>query len=434
MTIPSVSSSQLSALMRQHGHAGWGQACVEHGKSFLSGGTLYTCDPALVRTVLLERVHTEKRSRVYQFLRNLPGADGVLFRDGESWLRQTRAVQPAFKASQLSSHAAWMHAHTVQHLRALSDGTPRADLYRDMVELGVNTVLHVGYGLRVDEPAVCRYARQLLDYKSHTMNQDPRRRLDLLGMGLEKLLHLPMLLHNYWEESRMVRRMRDTVATLRDAGAPDRPGWMRDIAGADFGLPEATDALNHIYGAFNAIDYVVTCALHELARRPAWQQRLRDEVTRVLGEAGPVHDDLGRLPDVQRFFLEVLRRYPVAMAVLRRAGAAFEHDGQTFPAAQEVALMLYALHHHPDFWDRPDEFDPDRWATPQPREPFSFVPFLHGPRKCTGQQLAELHFLVVICAVVRHVELTVDAPLLRTPYAIPRIAQVLPYRMRVLAA
>ena len=39
--------------------------------------------------------------------------------------------------------------------------------------------------------------------------------------------------------------------------------------------------------------------------------------------------------------------------------------------------------------------------------PFSYIPFLDGPRKCIGRDLAELEFLVVIATLVRGFDLDV---------------------------
>jgi cytochrome P450 len=47
-------------------------------------------------------------------------------------------------------------------------------------------------------------------------------------------------------------------------------------------------------------------------------------------------------------------------------------------------------HRHPDFWERPDVFDPERLAPERAagRHRFAYFPFGGGPRVCIGNQFA----------------------------------------------
>src|SRR5204863_4898800 len=148
-----------------------------------------------------------------------------------------------------------------------------------------------------------------------------------------------------------------------------------------------------LFGAFATTDFFMTCALFEPGRRPDWQERLRAALRAVRKEGacvGPA--DLAALPDTMGFMKEVLRLYPALMVVARRTGEPLEVRGRVFPAGTEVVLMIRALHTHPDLWEAPLAFDPERWRrAPCPRVEFSYVPFLEGPRQCYGRHLAELY-------------------------------------------
>jgi cytochrome P450 len=102
------------------------------------------------------------------------------------------------------------------------------------------------------------------------------------------------------------------------------------------------------------------------------------------------------------------------------------------PSGSEVMIILYALHHHPDYWDEPEVFNPDRWRiAPQPKAPGSYVPFLAGPRQCVGKHLAELHFGVVLSALLRHYDIAaLDYAVQMTPYLIPRFDRAIPFVVR----
>jgi cytochrome P450 len=60
-----------------------------------------------------------------------------------------------------------------------------------------------------------------------------------------------------------------------------------------------------------------------------------------------------------------------------------------FPEGTLVGVGIYAIHHHPDFWEEPFTFKPKRWlknSMEESRVPYS--PFGHGPRSCIGKPLA----------------------------------------------
>jgi cytochrome P450 len=199
------------------------------------------------------------------------------------------------------------------------------------------------------------------------------------------------------------------------------------------------------------VDYVTTAALYELSRHPQWRQRLRAELQQALApDAVPTPADRPRLPLTWAVIEETLRLYPVAMGIFRQTGTEIRTgtgaplavdagdggavDGEALPAGTQVVILPYALHRHPDFWEDPHTFDPERWRRPPvPRVPHTYIPFLRGPRRCLGRHLAEMQLLVVVSTLVRHFQLDVlDPEAQTTPFLIPRYAADLPFRIRPL--
>src|SRR5437660_8962380 len=92
-----ASGAELNHLLEQRRQRGWLDMVLRHGRTFRVGRRILTCEPALVRELLLERVHTERRSFSHHAVsRVTPGSAGLLFYEGERWLRHLRAAMPVF--------------------------------------------------------------------------------------------------------------------------------------------------------------------------------------------------------------------------------------------------------------------------------------------------------------------------------------------------
>jgi cytochrome P450 len=68
----------------------------------------------------------------------------------------------------------------------------------------------------------------------------------------------------------------------------------------------------------------------------------------------------------------------------------------------------WVTHRHPAFWDKPDEFRPERFlpghAPDRPK--FAYFPFGGGPRVCIGNTFALMEGALVLAALVQRFQLS----------------------------
>lgn len=421
-------SRHVRALLLEKGPAAFTEMALTYGRTFRHAGLVATCEPEIVRALLMERPHAERRAPVHKVMGLFPGANGILFMDGPKWLRRARAVMPVFRQPAVDAFAASIHETTMAHVARWRTGR-QPDLFDAVQQLGAAAILRMGYGLDPGDPHAAALGRAVVDYKQFTMAPDSRR-LDEFGLVPSKLLALPKIAAGIVAMHRKARAVEAAVGRLREAAPTGngRPDWVNRLAEAGLRDKELADELNHLYGAYSAIDYVVAAALYELGRRPELAARLRRELATSGVDAPPSRAQLARLPLTGGFILEILRRYPVTMGAVRMTGAPLQIDGETIPAGTQVMILLHALHHHPDFWDDPEELRPERWmASPAPRVPFSYVPFLDGSRKCIGRHMAEMQLLVVLAAVLRAFDVRVFGEAVLREFIIPRFVRPIPF-------
>jgi cytochrome P450 len=76
--------------------------------------------------------------------------------------------------------------------------------------------------------------------------------------------------------------------------------------------------------------------------------------------------------------------------------------GRKVRAGGQVVISPWHLHRHERIWERPDAFDPDRWAG-EAREASreGYLPFSRGPRVCPGAGFAMLEGTLMLAHLVR---------------------------------
>lgn len=137
----------------------------------------------------------------------------------------------------------------------------------------------------------------------------------------------------------------------------------------------------------------LTFAWYLLSQHPDILARLHAELDTVLQGRAPTVADLPQLPFTQQVFKEAMRLYPAApIAGPRRVLADTTLGGYHIPAGARLITSIYNIHHHPALWENPLAFDPDRFAPERSagRHHLAFMPFGAGPRKCIGNNLAEM--------------------------------------------
>jgi cytochrome P450 len=107
-------------------------------------------------------------------------------------------------------------------------------------------------------------------------------------------------------------------------------------------------------------------------------------------------DAAERLSFTHQVLQESLRLYPPGWLLTRRSIDADELGGFVVPPRTDVFISPYLLHRHPDFWDDPESFRPQRFAAIDAggRHRFAYIPFAVGPRHCIGENLAMFEMLV----------------------------------------
>lgn len=69
-----------------------------------------------------------------------------------------------------------------------------------------------------------------------------------------------------------------------------------------------------------------------------------------------------------------------------------------------MALAPYLTHRHPDFWDNPEGFAPDRWLGDSPRARAAYLPFGAVARQCIGGAFAVLEACLMLATLAQRAQ------------------------------
>ncbi|XP_070566065.1 1,25-dihydroxyvitamin D(3) 24-hydroxylase, mitochondrial-like [Ptychodera flava] len=147
--------------------------------------------------------------------------------------------------------------------------------------------------------------------------------------------------------------------------------------------------------------------LYELARHPEVQEKLFEEIERVIPEGEvPNTTHINKMPYLKASIKETLRIYPPAISVSRR----LDHDvvvrGYNIPAEELINLQVMHMCRDPSIFTEPMKFMPERWSRQENDvHAFAALPFGFGPRMCLGRRLAELEMHLLVARIIKNFRL-----------------------------
>jgi cytochrome P450 len=81
--------------------------------------------------------------------------------------------------------------------------------------------------------------------------------------------------------------------------------------------------------------------------------------------------------------------------------------GKAHEIRTEIYVPPYFIQRHPDLWEEPDLFNPDRFRPEisKHRHRLATIPFSAGPRNCIGALFARVEMQIHLLIIARHLRL-----------------------------
>ena len=331
--------------------------------------------------------------------------NGLVTNDGEDWARQRRLMQPVFANRAIDKFDIVINDMTAQ--LATQWAAKRADetvwLDRDMSRVTFQVVSRTLFGADIDDAA-----DEMVEIL-HIVNQHPLR-LSALAT-LYPWIPVP----SNFRFRRIKQRLNDIVdglvAAHRTSGDEGRGDIVdRLLAARDQDSGEGMsktqirdEIITLMLAGHETSATALTWTFYVLAQHPEIEARLCDELAAQLGGRPASSADLPRLPYLKQVVQESMRLYPPVWGIARRCTEETEMGGYRIPQNAYIAITMYVLHRHPDFWPDAERFDPERFAPnrTEARHSYCYLPFAAGPRACIGAGMAMLEIQLVLAQLLQ---------------------------------
>lgn len=333
--------------------------------------------------------------------------DGLLTSEGDRWVAQRRIMQPLFTRPKVRTFTDLMVEAAADAADRWAASDEPVDLGREMTAYATVVVGRAIFGSDLTD-LVDVFTDHVPTVNALTLKRAfnpiplPRsvptrenRRLNAASAEVERVVDL--LIEG---RIRTGERQDDLVSMLLDATDPE--------TGDSLSPTEIRDqVLVTLAAGHDTTATAMAFALFLLGHNPDWQERAHAHVDEVLGDRAADAGDERNLDLVERIAKEAMRLYPSAYVTGRIAVHDTEILGHPVKAGQEVIVSPWVTQRHPDLWDDPTTFDPDRFLpeADKARHRYAWFPFGGGPRLCVGIHFSMLEQVLGLATILQRVEL-----------------------------
>ena len=412
----------LSTIAREYGDISYFKLGPEH--------VYLINNPDYIEKVLIYDHRNFKKGKRLQTAKAILG-EGLVTSEGDFHNRQRRLIQPIFHPKQIMTYSNIMTDYAVRMRNRWNDGAT-VDISEEMMRLTLGIICKSVLNYDVESEAqevgkalttVRKYSKRLQSPIGHVLDKIPilpaPRRAREARKELDSLVYGLISDRRQQEESDNDKRYDDLLSRLMQAQESNIADHV-----SHNGVP-STSTSNEKMSDKQVRDEVMTIFIagHEttsnaltwtfylLSQYPDVERKLHDELELVLGNSSdnnagnriPTADDIPKLQYTERVLRESMRLYPPVWTMGRYVENDYSVGEYTIPAGSSILMSQYVMHHDPRYYEKPEEFNPNRWTDDfnahLPR--FSYFPFGGGIRGCIGESFAWMEGILIIATIAQ---------------------------------
>ncbi|MEM7382122.1 MAG: cytochrome P450 [Bacteroidota bacterium] len=333
--------------------------------------------------------------------------NGLLTSNGDFWLKQRRLIQPAFHKDKMVQLIDRMEQNIASQLKNL-DSSAEIPVFPVMNELAFKVVARSLFHLSVQEEMLSRL-QQIIEQVQVFLVKEVR----LPHKGWWFRLSGQVKKHRILAaESQQIIR---TIIEERKSSGETHSDLLDMLLATryeDSGEPMSTqqliDEISILFVAgHETTANALTFTSYLLAKHPEVQAKVLAEIEEVELNSSTSVEKIQQLKYTKAVVDESMRLYPPAW-ITDRENLEDDQIGEYYIRKDTlVGVSFYELHRHPDYWEKPDLFWPERFLGDQRKKTAGiYYPFGAGPRMCIGMGFAIYEMVLAVSYIVKHYQLS----------------------------
>ncbi|MEP2937430.1 MAG: cytochrome P450 [Gilvibacter sp.] len=331
---------------------------------------------------------------------------GLLTINGDFWLKQRRLIQPAFHKEKMQGLIRLMQQTIKEELSALPTNAT-VDAYPIMNHLAFKIVANSLFDISIEEVTLTRL-QLIIEKIQHFLVKEVR--LPHKGWWFKvsgQIARHKKLAHESREIIQQIIEQRkhsdDQFDDLLDLLLATR----YEDTGEPMSMRQLIDEITILFVAghettANALSFT----LHLLAKHPKAANTIFEEVTALEKQYDQPADRLPKMEYTKACLEESMRLFPPAWITDRENLEDDQLAGYHIKTDTLVGVSFYELHRNPAYWDKPDDFIPERFLGDARKQTSGiYFPFGAGPRMCIGMGFAMYEMMLAIGHIVSRYEL-----------------------------
>ena len=316
---------------------------------------------------------------------------GLLFSNGDYWLRQRRLIQPAFHREKLQGLYSIIIKSIDDFLLQFPIGKS-IDIYPLIHRLSFNIIIQSLFDIKLSSQIMEELSQiftELQDFLIKDINQ-PLRRFFYLFTGTENT------------QLKKAKRLREIfIGIINERKASDKnyddlldmllQSKYEDTGEAMTNEQIVDEVLILIFAGHETTANTLSWLLYLLSTNQNTVQKLTNSF-----DDSTIHECLNN-QYLKATLNEAMRLYPAAWMTERVAIAEDEFEGFTFPKNTIIIPFFFGLHRDKKLWTEELKFVPERFIIDTTvGKSKNYFPFGAGPRMCIGNNfaMAEMSFFI----------------------------------------
>ncbi|KXJ25206.1 cytochrome P450 3A24 [Exaiptasia diaphana] len=394
--------------------------------SFFGSPALVVSDPEMIKDICVKNFDCFYE-RTTKFTMPKPLDRALNIAHGETWKRIRNTLSPSFSAHKLKGMTSLINLicdKLMERIDKVAASGKSVDIVSYQQTATLDAIMSIAFGVQTDfqnnpnDPIMQKAIRAMKPSALNITMQNIilpylpyGRKLPTSQFGshffFKDILEFVDLAQSVLDERRKLGKdtYKDFLDLMINATNPEEPDNHK-LSDDDI----IAQCVIFLLAGYETSSTTLALTCYYLAAKPEIQEKVQQEIDRVWPdeEEVPTYDAINDLHYLDMVISETLRLCPPGLMLMRECTKPCIVKGIKIPKDCPILVPAYSIHRDPKIYPEPETFDPERFSAEGKlsRDPYSYLPFGHGPRNCIGMRFSRMEMKMMLARLLKRISLS----------------------------